>query len=231
MRNYFTFGNYDSRDFGVFTIREGVYNAPSRAYTVVSIPGRNGDLMIDQGRMENINVKYPCLIYRRFDSNLADLRSALLANQGYVRIVDSFHPDEYRLGVYMDNLSVIPTTLGDGGTFDVVFNCKPQRFLISGEEVITGTSIENSTLFPSKPLIRVVGYGALGIGDYSVTIGQHPHSYIDIDSDIEDCYCSTVNMNRYVSLEDFPKLEPGINGITHDSTITSIQITPRWYRV
>lgn len=231
MRNYFIFGNFDSRDFGVFTIREGVYNAPNRAYKQVSIPGRNGDLMIDQGRMENIDVKYPCLIYRGFDSNLAGLRSALLSQHGYVRIVDSFHPDEYRLGVYMDELSVIPTTLGDGGTFDVVFYCKPQRFLISGETAVTGASIENPTLFPSKPLIRVTGYGTLSVGDYSLTIQQHSQSYIDIDSDIEDCYCGTVNMNQYVSLEDFPELEPGANGITQDSTITAVQITPRWYRV
>lgn len=381
MRNYFTFGNFDSRDFGVFTIREGVYNAPRRAYKQVSIPGRNGDLMIDQGRMENIDVKYPCLIYRGFDSNLAGLRSALLSQHGYVRIVDSFHPDEYRLGVYMDELSVIPTTLGDGGTFDVVFYCKPQRFLTSGETpveyppgienspnlipypyyhtsriaggitwtdngdgtitadgtatanaeffikhrlnsnfavqvgeyIITGCpedggsskyqilvshtvdgvnaalardygsgasfgideendylgilcrisngqtvsnltfkpmlrlasdtdskwypywdgsrAIYNPTMFPSKPLIRVTGYGTLSVGDYSLTIQQHSQSYIDIDSDIEDCYCGTVNMNQYVSLEDFPELEPGVNGITHDSTITAVQITPRWYRV
>lgn len=231
MRNYFTFGNFDSRDFGVFTIREGVYNAPNRAYSVVSVPGRDGDLMIDQGRMENTDVKYPCLIYRAFDSNLEGLRSALLSHHGYVRIVDSFHPDEYRLGVFMDELSVIPTTLGDGGTFDVVFNCKPQRFLISGETAVTGTSIENPTLFPSKPLIRVTGYGTLTVGHDSVTIAQHSQSYIDIDSDIEDCYCGTANMNQYVSLDDFPELEPGINGISKDSTITAVEITPRWYRV
>ena len=94
MRNYFTFGEFDSRDFGVFITRDGVYNAPKRAYRQVQVPGRNGDLMIDEGRFENINVTYPALIYSRFDSNIEGLRNALLSQKGYVRITDSYHPDE-----------------------------------------------------------------------------------------------------------------------------------------
>ena len=35
MHNYFTFGGFDSRDFGVFLARNGVYNAPKKDYKVV----------------------------------------------------------------------------------------------------------------------------------------------------------------------------------------------------
>lgn len=158
MRNYFTFGDYDSRDFGVFITRDGVYNAPRRVYRQIQVPGRNGDLMLDEGRFENIDVTYPCLIYAGFNANIEGLRNALLSQNGYVRITDSYHPSEYRLGCFADAINVSPQTLGDGGTFDITFNCKPQRFLISGEETVTLTgsgNIENPTLFASKPLIRV----------------------------------------------------------------------------
>lgn len=172
MRNYFTFGEYDSRDFGVYIARDSVYNAPKRAYRQVQVPGRNGDLMIDEGRFENIDVTYPCLIYSKFDANIEGLRNALLSHKGYVRIMDSYHPDEFRLGCFSDDLSVVPRVLGDGGTFDVTFNCKPQRFLLSGEEKTTMTasgSIVNPTLFKSNPLIRV------NIADYQTEYVQQPY--------------------------------------------------------
>lgn len=158
MRNYFRFGEYDSRDFGVYIARDGVYNAPRKAYRQISVPGRNGDLLINENRFDNIEVRYPCLIYSHFDCNLSGLKSALLSQDGYVRIADSYHQDEYRLGYFCEEISVIPQILGDGGTFEIVFNCKPQRFLLSGEEQIVFTGdgeIENPTLFTSKPLIRV----------------------------------------------------------------------------
>lgn len=158
MRNYFTFGEYDSRDFGVFITRDGVYNAPRRVYRQIQVPGRNGDLMFDEGRFENIDVTYPCLIYAGFNANIEGLRNALLSQKGYVRITDSYHPDEYRLGCFSEEFSVVPKVLGDGGTFEVTFNCKPQRYLTGGEVVHTYTenaNINNPTLFASKPLIRV----------------------------------------------------------------------------
>lgn len=234
MRNYFTFGEYDSRDFGVFIARDGVYNAPKRAYRQVQVPGRNGDLMIDEGRFENIDVTYPCLIYSGFNANIEGLRNALLSHKGYVRIMDSYHPEEYRLGCYADELSVVPRVLGDGGTFDVTFNCKPQRFLTSGETTQTYTAngtINNPTLFPSKPIIRVYGYGTLSVGENILTIAQNSLAYIDIDSDIQDCYCGATNANSLITFTrgDFPELDAGVTNIEFSGNITSVEIIPRWF--
>ena len=235
MRNYFTFGDYDSRDFGVFITRDGVYNAPRRVYRQIQVPGRNGDLMLDEGCFENIDVTYPCLIYAGFNANIEGLRNALLSQKGYVRITDSYHPDEYRLGCFSDEFSVVPKVLGDGGTFEVTFNCKPQRFLLSGEEAISLTNsrtIENPTLLASKPLIRVTGTGTVGISGNAITIAAG-YTYIDIDSEIQDCYCGTQNANSLVTFSNrkFPELQPGSNGISLGTGVTSVQITPRWFRL
>lgn len=235
MRNYFTFGDYDSRDFGVFIARDGVYNAPKKVFKAVSVPGRNGDLIISQNRMENISLTYPACIYSGFDTNLTGLKNALLSGDGYVRIADSYHPDEYRLGYYENALSVVPTVLGDGGTFSVVFNCKPQRFLTSGEtqtEFTASGTITNPTLFSSKPLIRVYGYGTVTIGHDSITVASG-YSYVDIDSDTQDCYYGIVNANSKVTLvsNNFPELPPGDTGISFSGNVTNVVITPRWYQV
>ena len=57
--NSFTFDNENSLDYGVYITGEAVYNAPERAVEMVSIPGKNGALALDQGRFENIEVTYP----------------------------------------------------------------------------------------------------------------------------------------------------------------------------
>lgn len=235
MRNYFTFGEYDSRNFGVFITRDGVYNAPRRVYRQIQVPGRNGDLLLDEGRFENIDVTYPCLIYAGFNANIEGLRNALLSQNGYVRITDSYHSDEYRLGCFTEEFSVLPKVLGDGGTFDVTFNCKPQRFLLSGEEPVVFTQdgeIENPTLFESNPLVRVVGSGEISIGNTLITIGSG-YEYVDIDSDIQNCYCGTQNANAVVTFSNrkFPQLEPDSNAIVIGAGIESIEITPRWFRL
>lgn len=235
MRNYFTFGNIDSRDFGVYISGSGTYNAPVKAYSAISVPGRSGDLLIDEKRYENIEVTYPAFIYRDFKENLAKLRSALLAMDGYARLEDTYHTDEFRLGYFQGGIEVDALPTNDAGKFNITFNCKPQRFLLSGEEAISLTNsrtITNPTLFASKPLIRVTGTGTVGISGNTITITSG-YTYVDIDSEIQDCYCGTQNANSLVTFSNrkFPELQPGSNGISLGTGVTSVQITPRWFRL
>ena len=94
------------------------------------------------------------------------------------------------------------------------------------------TNIYNPTLFNSNPLIRVTGSGTVSIGDNTITIASG-YTYVDIDSEIQDCYCGTQNANSLVTFSNrkFPELQPGINGISLGTGVTSVQITPRWFRL
>ena len=96
-----------------------------------------------------------------------------------------------------------------------------------------GTSaIYNPTLFESLPLIRVTGYGTLTINSDVITVSSG-QTYVDIDSEIQDCYTGTTNKNSKVAFQSnkFPVLKPGANGISYTGSITKVEITPRWYRV
>lgn len=236
MRNYFTFGQYDSRDFGIYISESGTYNSPKRVYNTYTVPGRNGDLIGKSDRLENVSLTYPAFSYANFDHNIAALRSALLSTDGYARLWDSYHPDEFRMGCFTGPLTVKARDQLDAGKYDLKFDCKPQRFLISGETVKTFASssgtITNPTLFESRPLIRVTGYGTLTIGSDVITIAQ-AYAYVDIDSEIQDCYHGTDNANRQVALQqnDFPVLKPGSTNISISGNITKVEITPRWYIV
>ena len=177
MRNYLIFGGVNSASYGIYITGSGVYNAPERAVERVTVPGRNGLLMIDQGRYENISVEYPAFAFgksrKEFREKIQAFRNAIASQTGYQRLEDSYHPDEYRMGLYAEGLDVDVGAYGGSGKFTLKFNCKPQRFLRDGEHSVAkanGEKIINPTEHSSEPLLVVNGYGDIGIGDYNIHI-------------------------------------------------------------
>lgn len=225
-----TIGGRNLADFGVYISGEGTYNAPERSITEEIVPGRNGFLIIDNGRYQNIEVNYPAFIINDFPRNMSGMRSYLASLRGYTRIEDSYHPDEYRMGALIGGISVQTSGyMNREGRFNLTFSCKPQRFLRSGEYAIpvtTGMKIYNPTLFDAKPIIRIYGNGSVTLNGETMN-WSGPSEYVDIDCDIQDCYYMGTNMNSYVE-GDFPVLSPGENTITFTGS-TSIRVTPRWW--
>lgn len=171
-----TFDGEDSRDFGVYITGEAVFNAPEREVEMVTIPGRSGLFPLDGGRFENIEVSYPAGLFADTEANFAEaiseFRNMLCSKRGYVRLQDDYHPAEYRMAIYKSGLEVTPAPL-KAGEFEIVFDCKPQRHLTSGETEITvecDDIITNPTRFASSPLLAVKGYGELQVGDYSIEL-------------------------------------------------------------
>lgn len=239
----FTFDGENSGDYGIYITGEAVYDAPIRVVDKISVPGRNGDILLDQGRFENIEVTYPAGAFgasqSEFAARIRSLRNMLATRWAYCRLEDEYHPDEYRLASYKSGLDVDPVSFQRAGEFSITFDCKPQRFLTSGETASTFTadgSITNPTLFAAKPLLIVTGYGTLGIGDYSLIIaGDDATQEIYIDCDTMEAWSvvggSMLPMNDHIQNagSPFPALEPGENGIALDTTMSQVIITPRWW--
>jgi len=172
----FEFDGESSKDYGVYITGKAVYNAPTRDVEMVSIPGRSGQFALDKGRFENIEVTYPAGIFADDEANFAeaisDFRNYMCSRKGYVRLSDDYNPNEYRMAFYKSGLDVSPAQL-KAGEFNITFDCKPQRWLTSGEEAITvadGDTLTNPTLFESSPLLEVEGYGTIGFNGYAIEI-------------------------------------------------------------
>ena len=171
------FGGVSSRTYGVYITGEAVYNAPERDVEMITIPGRNGSFALDNGRFQNIEVSYPAGIFADtevdFRQAISDFRNFLCSRNGYVRLQDEYNPDEYRMAVYKSGLEVDPAML-KAGEFKIVFDCKPQRYLTSGETKQTiassGDTITNPTLFDASPLLEITGHGDVGLGSETVTV-------------------------------------------------------------
>ena len=235
MRNYFTLGGVDSRLYGVYISGQGVFDAPARAIDFYEVPGRNGDLIGMESRLSNGTLTYPAFIHANFKDNLAAFRAVLLSTHGYRRLIDSYNPGEYRMAVFAGPLNVTPTAILRAGQFDLEFTVMPQRFLLSGETVQIFTAsgtIENPTLFPAKPLLRVYGNGTVGVGSTNITI-VNTDVYTDIDCAMGYAYKggSSKNLNVSISSRDFPALAPGETGISLGTGITRVEVTPRWWTV
>lgn len=130
------FGGVDSSTYGVYLTGSGTFGAPERDVQYVSVPGRNGDLILDNGRWNNIEVTYPANIPSGFGNSFASFRAAVCRKRGYQRLEDTYHPDEFRMAAFTSGFDPELTPGNHGGEFDIVFNCKPQRFLKSGETPI-----------------------------------------------------------------------------------------------
>ena len=243
MRKTFTFGNINSGDYGVYISGKGTFDSPARVVEMLDVPARNGQLTIDGGRFQNIEVKYPSGIYGATNANFRDkimaFRNAMGALTGYQRLTDDYNPDEFRMGIFSAGITSSPMALRLAD-FDVIFNCKPQRFLVSGETPTTFTSsgtIENPTLFDAKPMLEITGTGIVGIGNYSMTIQGQSGQTVYVDCDIMEAW--TLNGGQKVNANDqvqyagnkFPSLEAGENGRALGSGITSVKVTPRWWRL
>lgn len=207
---------------------------PVKKYSVVSVPGRNGDLHIDTDSYANYTQFYDIGI-RGQEKGLSQAARAvaqwLYAPKGYQRLEDNYEPDVFRLAYYAGPQD-IENILNGLGRATIEFSCKPQRFLKDGEtpvSITTGTTLYNPTAFTALPIIYISGNGAgrLQIGEYVVEIFSL-NGNITLDCDLQNAYHGTTNLNNTISAPEFPKLLAGDNLITYTGD-WKVEIIPRWW--
>lgn len=232
-KDFFIFGDIDSRQYGVGIYGDQLAKAPERDQEHVSVPGRNGDLILDNERYPNIIVPYKAYIIDNYNENVKGLRNALLSKLGYQKLEDSINPDEYRMAQAMP---FEPNEYGvlRAAEFELQFNCKPQRFLKAGDipiEVTTSGTIHSEYDQPALPLIRAYGTGSFTIGGVTIQITS-ASSYTDIDCELQEAYkdslATNCNGNIVLTNGKFPQLTKGNNAVSK-SGITKLIIYPRWW--
>lgn len=230
--NYLTINGKSSLDFEAWITGAGTFNAPAREVETISIPGRNGDLHIDQGRYSNVIITYPAFIAQDFVKNFDALKAYLMSQLGYQELEDTYNPEYYRRARYSGTLEPEMSQLNRVGEFNITFDCDPRRFLKVGKYPITMTQngyIRNFTQFDALPLIRCYGTGTIYINGISISIPT-ANGYTDIDCETEEAYKGSTSCNGNIVLNDdkFLKLEAGENRIAMTG-LTSVEITPRWW--
>jgi phage-related protein len=231
--NYFTLNGKKSRDFGLYTTGSGAFNAPERDVEVIQVPGRNGNLIIDHGRFKNATQSYKAFIHQNFSANAENVRSWLLSDPGYRRLEDTYNPQTFRLARFAGPINMDVRALCAGAEMELFFDCKPQRFLKTGEQPLKLTAsgvVRNPTQFAALPLLNVIGSGSgiLTIGSETIEISEITDT-LTIDCELQDAYSGGASKNDTVALSDFPQLHPGSNNVYFSGGITAVEIIPRWW--
>lgn len=230
-RNFFIFDGKPSPDFGTWIAKSTMFDGAEHDDESVEVPGRNGAIVFSNGRWKNTTLSVSCYIPNDVIPNVDGLRAFLSAHHGYARYEEAFRPNEFRLARFKGPFTVSASDRV-GAAFDLSFDCKPQRFLKSGEiatEFTTNGTIYNPTEYEARPLIRCYGTsGAISVGGVWMGVGSCS-AYVDIDCELMEAYEGSTSRNSVVSGE-FPTLKPGANNVGF-SGFSRIEITPRWWRI
>lgn len=247
--DHFVYDGVDSRDFGIFLFDLDTFGAGAREYESLDIPGKSGSVLIDGKRYPNRAHAYTCIIKDDAVKNLSAFRAFLLSRQGYCRLEDSIHLDEYYQAIFREDFSPVLSSDRKMVKFQLTFERKPQRWLKSGEQVITlssdeleetGAKILNPTRFSALPLIMFYGLSQIvWFNDIKVTTHVSPIASTYLDCETMEAYrmsggevTESCNYDIEFSDNQIPFLAPGENTIRYSDDYPSsyyITIIPRWF--
>lgn len=238
------FGGERSDNYGMVVSEAPSFERARRKQTVITVPGRTGDVVFQEDAWEDVPRPYNVFIAEDLQEDSGGNISGTLAERvdnfeamlnsmtGYQRLEDNFEPDVYRRAYYSG---------GDGFTNELLaigratinFTCDARRFLKSGEtpiQVSNGDAIVNPTRFKSKPLIHIEASNkTIGITINGKTITAVVADYINIDCEKMNAYrLAAENKNADIS-GDFPTIASGSNAITITGTPTKVTIKPNWF--
>lgn len=235
------FNGISTKDLGLVIQAPPVYTFPSRDLSAQHVPGRNGDLLIDNKCYNNVTREYSIATAFRpgtnFIGNAEKIINWLTLAKGYCRLEDSYDPLVFRKAEFHNDGSL--TNYYDLATgLTVSFNCQPQRYLKDGEQAKEFSTsqifLDNPTKEDALPCITISGItytendvvmltvSNVGSSEVSssITISNIGDKSVTLDSEEQNAYYKDANGNvedlsKYINLNGigFPKFGRGKNSI------------------
>lgn len=216
-------------------LREPIaFSAPQPKFTTAAVPGRSGLLYQFDGSYENTTGTARCYALEKdaVQNALHAVAKWCFSSPGYHRLETAEEPDVYRMAVVTSG----PKTeirMRSLAPFDLAFDCKPQKYLKSGERAValaqSGAALYNPGM-EARPLLTVYGQGA-----GTVAAGGRAVQLLDIDGwlvldcDLQDAYKGAQNKNGAVRAPEFPVLPPGDCAVAWTGGVQRVEIVPRWW--
>ena len=248
--NWFEYNGRRSDSMELLIAEKSIYGAPQRDIELVHVPGRDGDVLIDHGGWNNVDVSYT-VQFVGLPDKASTLRQWLQAT-GYHVLRDSYQPGYFRYGVFTSLMN--PEEIArKAGRLQLIFSCKPFLYKAytnaSTQDKITlnasngsitsatgatvsggAATITNPEAYASQPFIKITA----GSGSVSLYIGSKQYSFsgissnIEVDSELMSAFQGSTLCNDKILFTSFPVLEPGNNTIAVSDGITKVEIIPRW---
>lgn len=239
-----------SKDVGVVVEHYPGIILPKRKVEVIQVPGRNGDIVIEQEAFENYEQSYQVFLdeknYGGLESAMPKIANWLMGSYGYKKLEDSYFPEFYRMA-YVANGAQFSSWFNIYGEGTLTFNCAPQKFYKSGEreiEINSGDTLHNPSGFWAEPIITIAFSGQTtatltfttnGVAKNVIfTSGSEPFTAIvDVhDHTVVDGYNNEHIAGTNFLLGLYESMKLGSDTIiTWEGNITSLKIKPRWWTI
>ena len=129
------YNGQSSEDFGLHVTYRPDYDLPVRDVEEITLPGKDGTILYDNGRYDKTERKY-AMTFGDEDVDFYDMAIKMSkwlnsSPSKYVRLSDSYEPYVYRLARFVPDGPILPV-LENAGGLEVKFECLPQRFYKEG---------------------------------------------------------------------------------------------------
>lgn len=252
-----TFNGITSTSVGVQVAHPPKFVYPEKDSEAVHVPGRNGDIIIDKDSYKNVPREYELTVYDQahpdwtYHERMTKLSNWLHSARGYAKLSDTYDAGYFRKARYVEQAEEFENFIEQGGTGTITFDCRPERFLDSGEETVvkekassgtTTLTLQNPTQYYSKPYIKLYGttgsgstpgvltgtlrlnvHGA-GVNNIIVITGAQltgGQPYLIVDSELQVVSSNSDTPFTYTLPEGFPLLDPPDPNVSNRNLIFS----------
>lgn len=252
-----------SDDVGVVVEHYPAIYLPERKTNFYTVGGRSGDVVRQKCEWRNYTQAYD--IYFKDDTkHLQDaahrVAEWLYSGQGYCKLEDSYELGVYREAVFLGGFE-IENTLNRFGRVTIEFNCKPYKYLVTGDRWIdlTNATEENPVLInsgvhkyiPCHPIVSLDCDGSIAI--YTDRLEKVPSRTTVSGDYYTNFIVSDVNGIRLIDTENgeilsstvsAPYAQVGLSLLRWDvfdsymyididdtTTLRELKIKPRWFRL
>jgi len=228
----FTYKGIRSSDMGLQIDGNLTFEAPRRDMNLVSVAGRDGDVVMDNGRYESVTRTINC----RLKTTNENVESVINRIHNWLATDVNFHDfhwsgdSDFTYKAMVENPSRTQRVLSKLARIALKFRIHPIKYLTSSlneREVVSDTNIANQFSLSAKPIIRVVGNGnvVINIGSQILDLRNVLHE-ITIDCETMTVVGHDGNAEFAKMYSTFPELRPGNNVITFDGDV-QVFITSR----
>jgi predicted phage tail component-like protein len=204
---------------------------PQKNINTIEVEGRNGSLTEDLGTYKDIEIPVSfALADENIKPKCRQIKAWLIGN-----ILDNKLIFDDDLGFfykvkYVKISNDITRLLEALGRFTAIFVCEPFCFGLAGLEhlELSQPAYIYNDGYDSEPYLKIYATGdvTLTINNKNIIL-QGINNYIELDSEMENCYKDTQPLNDKM-IGEFPIFMPGENAISWTGNVTKIELIARW---
>ena len=237
-----TFNGVLSSDYGIYVIGNNDATVPEYDYESVDIPGVTRAFHQSNKRFRNKEVVYHCICKQEAAEKVPLFCGAIMQYDNiYKRLTDTIHPEYYKIGTFVGGTQPKFYGSNDVATFDLIFDCDPRKYLLSGETFIDLTPETRYVLTNARrglyynPLFYVSGISQIrvyrqqvaggSLSYYTLAVFEDDAPALYFDTETKYAYTSSSNADKYVVNMDFKLPQIRYPGVDYEVSLYTITIS------